>query len=587
MPKKHKDSFLPTSRALFLLLTLGCAMPAFAAEKAAPAAPSKEDADLAEPNVFLDGTAGSYLAGQFAQDSGNVDQAISYLSKALAKNPDNLGLASQLLAMQVAKGDIAAALKTTEKFQATDTRDALADLLIVIKLIKDADYSSASKKLSNSFDYANGQLWLPLVDAWVDAGAGNIKQAITLEEMPVTVGRAASVINYHLALINGFAGYNDQAATNFSDTAEDPDAPPLRIMQQMKDFSEKHPEQAALKAIVAAYETAHPGQLPPLESPIKNPQDGVAEVLYTMGNVMQMAGVRHDATVYLQLARYLRPNFYLASFTLAEVLADGKAYARANEVLATIPASSQYAMKAKLRQGLIMDRLGKTEEALAMLTELSNANPTEIDPWIARGDLLRVHDRFLEASIAYGEAIKRIPTPSAKDWAVFYARGACLERLDHWGEAKADLEKSLQLNPNQPDVLNYLGYGLITRGENTDEAKAMLEKALAASPNDPQIIDSMGWALYTLGQYKEALPYLERAVELLASDATVNDHLGDVYWRLGRKTEARYQWQRALTYKPAEEDVKKINSKLASGLPDQESKNTKSASATPVTATAN
>jgi tetratricopeptide (TPR) repeat protein len=584
MPKiqKHDRSF-PVG-TLLLALSLGCSWPAFAGEKATKIAPAKEDTELAQTAMLREGTAGSYLAGRFAQDSGNVDAAISYLSRALSKDPGNMSFASQLLAMQVAKGDMASALKTAEIFKASGTPDALADLLVTVQMIRQKDLEGASRKLSNSFDYANGQLWLPLVDAWVDAGAGRIKQPITIEEMPVTVGRAASVINYHLALINAYAGYKEQAATNFADAAEDPETTPLRIMQQLQAFSEKNPSFTKLKSIVTNYEAVHASPLVPLESPDDSPQDGVAEVLYTMGNVMQMAGVRHDAMVYLQLARYLRPDLHLASFTLAEVLADGKAYERASVVLGSIPATSQYSMKATLRQALITDRLGRSAEALEMLDKLIEQDTNATDPWIARGDLLRVHDRFLEASIAYGEAISRIPEPSPKDWAVFYARGACYERLDRWTEAKADLEKALKLNPNQPDVLNYLGYGLVTRGESINEAKVMLEKALTASPNDPQIIDSMGWALYALGKYKEALPYLERAVELLASDATVNDHLGDAYWRLGRKTEARFQWQRALTYKPEPAEVKKIEGKLASGLPDVEGFNTRSASADPIAA---
>jgi len=581
MSKKQLHTLSLRCGMIFLLLQTAFAHPANALESI-PAPPSAEDTELAQTALLKEGTAGSYLAGQFAQDSGDVDAAIRYLSSALARNPDNMSLASQLLAMQVSKGDIESALKTTKKFEDTQTKDALADLLLTVQMIKKSDYPTASKKLSEAFDYATGQLWLPLVDAWIDAGNGNIKQAITLEEMPVTVGRAASVMNYHLALINSFAGFNTQAATNFSDTVEDPESAPLRVMQQMEYFSEKHPELPELKIIVANYEATHANTLVPLESPVITPQDGVAEVLYTMGNVMQMAGVRHDATVYLQLARYLRPDFYLASFTLSEVLAEGKAYERAGQVLATIPPTSQYAMKAALRQALIVDRTGKTSEALDILAKLSANNPEATDPWIAKGDLLRVHDRFLEASIAYSEAINRIQKPATKDWAVYYARGACFERLDRWNDAKMDLQKALTLAPNQPDVLNYLGYGLITRGESVDDAKEMLEKALAASPNDPQIIDSMGWALYILGQYKEALPYLERAVELLASDATVNDHLGDAYWRVGRKTEARFQWQRALTYKPDEAEVKKINAKLASGLPDIGEHSTKSASASPL-----
>lgn len=526
------------------------------------------------------GSAGSYLSSRFARQNGDVDASILYLTQALGKNPESTELAAQLLAMQAAKGDIPSALITANKLQAAHVNDAMANLLITVALIKKQDYQAASKKLAEAFDTTSGQLWLPLIDAWLDAGNGKLQKSLAIEEMPVSVGRAASIMNYHLALINAYAGFPEQAANNFNDAVEDPESAPQRVMQHIQAFTKEHPKATALKALVAQYEVAH-GPLLPLESAIKTPVDGVAEVLYTMGNVMQIADVRHDATVYMQLTRYLRPEFYLASFSLAEILSDGGAYQRASDVLATIPTNSQYAFKASLRHAIILDRMGKSSDALELLSSLASNHPQSAEPWIAKGDLLRVHKRFLEASIAYSEAATRIGTAAPKDWPIFYARGACFERLDRWNDAKADLQKALELNPDQPDVLNYLGYGLLVRGESLDNARAMLEKAIAMNPNDPQIIDSMGWALYLTAHYKEALPYLERAVELLPGDATVNDHLGDAYWQLGRKSEAHFQWERALTFSPEESEIQKINAKLISGLPAIKLVNKKSASAKP------
>lgn len=560
---------------IFLCLMLLGAQPVVAAESAPKASPK-----AAEEQELEKGSAGRYLSSRYARQEGDVDASIIYLAQAWEKNPQNMELAAQLLAMQVAKGDMNAALLTAQALEKAHVNDPMANLLITVSLVKKPDYAAASKKLSEAFDSASGQLWLPLVDAWLDVGKNKLKKPLTIEEMPVTVGRAAAIMNYHLALINNYAGFAEQAAANFNDAIEDPESAPLRVMQYLKAFSSKHPEAKQLKDIVAKYEASH-GTPQPLESSIESPADGVAEVLYTMGNVMQIADVKHDAAVYMQLARYLRPDFALASYSLAEILSEGGAYQRANAVLATIPVSSQYAFRAAMRKAIILDRMNKTPEALDVLAALSAKEPKQAEPWIAKGDLLRVHKRFLEASIAYSEAINRIGTPTAKDWPVFYARGACFERLDRWNEAKADLQKSLGLGGDQPDVLNYLGYGLLVRGETVDDAKAMLERAIALSPNDPQIIDSMGWALLITGQYDEALPYLERAVELLPSDATVNDHLGDAYYRLGRKSEARFQWERALTFGPEEADAKKINAKLSSGLPDAKTITSKSASAKP------
>ena len=150
---------------------------------------------------------------------------------------------------------------------------------------------------------------------------------------------------------------------------------------------------------------------------------------------------------------------------------------------------------------------------------------------------------------------------------IYFARGVSYERIDRWSLAEADLKRALKLSPDQPDVLNYLGYTWLTRGENLAEARAMIEKAVAQRPGDPQIIDSMGWALFLLKQYADSAAFLEKAVELLPGDPTINDHLGDAYWRLGRLTEARYQWERSLTYGPETAEADIIRKKLKDGMP--------------------
>ena len=271
----------------------------------------------------------------------------------------------------------------------------------------------------------------------------------------------------------------------------------------------------------------------------------------------------------------------MATLTLAEVWSEDARYPQANALFASIPDSSQYYLKSRLRMAVNQDRQGKTEEALKSLDALAQAMPSNSDPLAAKGDLLRVHKRFLEASLAYSQAIKQANPPSATDWTLYYARGACLERLDKWSEAEIDLKKALELKPNQPDVLNYLAYSWLTRGVHIEEARAMLATAISARPNDPQIIDSYGRALYLEGKYAEAMPYLERAVELLPSDASANDHLGDLYWRLGRKVESRFQWQRALSLSPEEDEMEAINKKLVDGLPDHEAINAAKASEKP------
>jgi Flp pilus assembly protein TadD len=154
------------------------------------------------------------------------------------------------------------------------------------------------------------------------------------------------------------------------------------------------------------------------------------------------------------------------------------------------------------------------------------------------------------------------------DWSTYYARGISYERAKQWPKAEADFKKALELFPDQPLVLNYLGYSWVDQGMNVPEAFKMLRRAVELRPTDGYIIDSLGWAYYRLGQYPEAVRELEKAIELKASDPVNNDHLGDAYWRVGRKLEAKFQWNHARDLNPEPEDLERILKKIEHGLTD-------------------
>ena len=202
---------------------------------------------------------------------------------------------------------------------------------------------------------------------------------------------------------------------------------------------------------------------------------------------------------------------------------------------------------------------------------MAKERPERIDALVELGALLRLHDLYREAVAAYGEAIKRIKKIEPHHWTLFYARGIALEQSDEWERAQADLLHALELQPDQPYVLNYLGYAWLEKGERMDEAQRLIERAIELRPKDGYIVDSLGWAFYRTGQYAEALPHLELAVQLRPHDPIINDHLGDVYWQVGRRYEARFQWRRALAFNADNDADPKLNasiqSKLHSGLP--------------------
>jgi len=184
----------------------------------------------------------------------------------------------------------------------------------------------------------------------------------------------------------------------------------------------------------------------------------------------------------------------------------------------------------------------------------------------ALGNILRSRKQYADAVDVYNRAIALISKPDRRHWVYYYARGTSYERLKNWPNAETDLKKALDLYPDQPLVLNYLGYSWIDQGIHLDEGMRLIERAVAVKPDDGYIVDSLGWAHFKRGNFAEAVRYLERAVELRPDDPVLNDHLGDALWKVGREREARFQWDQSLTLKPEPEEALKTRRKIDEGL---------------------
>jgi Flp pilus assembly protein TadD len=200
-----------------------------------------------------------------------------------------------------------------------------------------------------------------------------------------------------------------------------------------------------------------------------------------------------------------------------------------------------------------------------LLKEHAERDQNDTESLIALGDIYRSDKEFNEAIKAYDAAISRLKNTEADHWGIYYARGICYERTGQWEKAENDFNHALELEADQPDVLNYLGYSWLVRGEHVLKAREYIQQAFDQRPADAHIIDSMGWAYYMIGEFGQSVEYLEQAAELTPHDATINEHLGDAYWRVGRQIEAQFQWKRALQFEP--EDPKALQAKLDTGLP--------------------
>ena len=239
-----------------------------------------------------------------------------------------------------------------------------------------------------------------------------------------------------------------------------------------------------------------------------------------------------------------------------------------NAVYRSLKPESPYAWTARLRVAANLDRVDRTDEAIALLATMGQERPDRPEPYINLGDIQRNHERFEEAVKAYDEAVKRIGALERRHWSLLYTRGIALERSQQWQRAEADFLAALEFEPEQPYVLNYLGYSWVDQGLHLERAQKMIERAVELRPNDGYVVDSLGWVLYRLGKFAGAVRELERAIELRPEDPIINDHLGDAYWRVGRRQEARFQWQRSLSLDPEDDLLSILKDKIKAGLGD-------------------
>jgi Flp pilus assembly protein TadD len=230
-----------------------------------------------------------------------------------------------------------------------------------------------------------------------------------------------------------------------------------------------------------------------------------------------------------------------------------------------VKSSSPYYTTAQVEIARLLAGDKKQDQAIDILERHTNG-PSSFEALVALGDVYRSSEKWDDAAEAYSKAAALIPKPDRRDWGVYYAQGIALERAKKWQQAEAAFVRALELNPEQPLVMNYLGYTWIEQGVNLQKAKGMIEKAVELRPTDGFIIDSLGWAHFRMGDYENAVKYLEQAVLLEPGDPTINDHLADAYWRVGRQREAKFQRSHALTFKPADDQVPILQAKLDRGL---------------------
>jgi tetratricopeptide (TPR) repeat protein len=519
---------------------------------------------------------GKYLAARHAGQQRDIGVAAAYYRAALRADPKNTDLLERAFLSILADGDLEEAVKLAERIVQLDRTHRIARLVLGVRALKQKQYQTARTNLAQSVRGPIADLTATLLAAWTQQGAGEAKGAIESIDKLAGPDWYSIFKDLHAGLILDLAGNRKDAGKRF-ERANKQDPGALRVVEAYGRWASRNGGKAdALKVfeafdkllpqhplIVKSIDDVKKAELGPL---ITSPQAGAAEVLYGLGASLGRQGGEDLAMVYLQLALYLTPQQPLALLSLADLYEQLKKPHYAIKVYERVPQSSPLRRNAEIQMAINLDSLERTDEARGHLEKLIEQRPKDLEAITALGNIMRGRKLFAECAEVYGKGIETIATPEKPNWTIFYFRGICHERSKQWAKAEADLKKSLELFPDQPHVLNYLGYSWVDQGVNLDEGMRMIRRAVDQRPDDGYIVDSLGWAYYRIANYEEAVRYLERAVELKPEDPTINDHLGDAYWRVGRTLEARFQWAHARDLKPEPDELTKIEAKLASGL---------------------
>jgi tetratricopeptide (TPR) repeat protein len=521
--------------------------------------------------------AGTYLAANFAAAQGDVRAATGFYANSLKDDPANADLLERTFLFAAEAGEIDQAIGLTDRVLMQDSTNRPAHLVLEVGALAKKDYAAVIKDVGTPSPGLFAALTNRVIEAWARAGMRDFDGALNALDS-LTMQRGVDGLRLiHRALILDYAGRDKeadeayrQAITVMGTGPRAADAYGRFLLRHNRGDDAKTLYERALKenpgnpvAERALRDIAAKKTLPPL---IGSPTDGVAEALFGISASLNDSRSADVAILYLNLTLYLRPDFDLARVLIASRYEAMGKYDLANGIYARIVPTSPYYAMTQVQAAINDGRQGQIKAGIAKMKALAVNVPQETDVWTALGDLLRSADQYSEAATAYDKAIAGTPDGDRRLIGLYYARGVSLERSNKWDAAERDFRAALKLNPDRADVLNYLGYSWVDKGEHLEEAVAMLEKARALRPLDGFIADSVGWAYYRLGRYQDAARALEEAVQLAPGAPDVNDHLGDAYWRVGRKIDARFQWQHALQLNPDAKQKPLIERKLQFGL---------------------
>ncbi|HSF91353.1 MAG TPA: tetratricopeptide repeat protein [Paracoccaceae bacterium] len=528
--------------------------------------------------VVAQGLAGPYLAAREANLLDDFDHAAEYYTRAVQADPTNAPLIQSALVSHVLAGNTRTAIALARRLESVESGNLFAALVLTAEAVRAGDYGTALLTMPQ-----NPEVLTPLlqdvVGGWLAVGAGDKTAARNSFSRLADDPNFGAVVRYNQAMAFAFQGELEAAAELMDGDAEGPlHVNRNSILAHAEILGVLGRTDEAL-AVVETYiangitdpaffnmQSALLGREVTKFTYVSDVAQPIAETLVIVAEALGRDQPNRMGLLFARLAGYLLPGYEEAILSSADLLSGIGQHQLAAESFNDIPENSTNYISAQTGRAEALRAGGDVDAATEVLETLAAQYPDDADVMNALGDIYRMQDMFEESRAAYDAVIAGFEAGATPNWLVYYTRGITSERLGEWDLAEPDFRKALELSPDQPWVLNYLGYSLVEKGEKLEEAQAMIERAVEQMPTNGYIVDSLAWVLYRLGKYEEAVGPMERAAELMPVDPIINDHLGDVLWMVGRKREAAFHWSRALSLEPEEDEIARIRRKLEVGL---------------------
>ena len=526
-------------------------------------------------------TYGLFLAGQAALGMGETSEAAVYLARASASQPDDAGLRERAFTANLIAGRVDEAAAFAPEVRPGDT-GALASLGALVVGVSDLA-SGRGKEAAAAFG-PGGAISGPNASAagillpWAQLAAG---LPMTPPDAVAKPGDFAAQRGLALNRARLFerTGHPHEAEAAFRAAVErDPGRTDAAIAlggfleRQGRRADAVRAYDAALAkspsdpALAAARARASTGGAAPAEPTLA---EAAGEALVAPAEGFGARRQPEIGMIYLRLALRLNPTLAPAWLAVGDALQTSGDTPDAVFAWRQVRPDQPEHAEAAGRLAVALQERGDKPAALTLAADAARSAPDDTAVQVVYAELLRDGERYPEAIAVADRLVAALP-PGAKGREaarLYFLRGTLRERAGQWPAAEADLKAAVALQPDNAEMLNYLGFAWADRGEHLTEALAMLEKAAAAQPDDGAIADSVGWARFRMGDVKGAVRDLERAVTLAPADPDVNEHLGDAYARSGRRVEALYQWRRVLTLDPDAKQRASVTAKLRQAAP--------------------